>query len=44
MDDWTNTGKEIEIMDYLFLTLDTDDVVHVTKTEEGDKYILGIKY
>lgn len=41
--DWENTGKEIEIDEYWFLTLDTNDVVHVTKTEEGDRYILGIK-
>jgi hypothetical protein len=44
MDLWENTGKEIEIDEDWFLILDTNDVIHVVKTEEGDKYILGTIY
>lgn len=44
LDNWSNSGKEIELDEEWFLTLDTNGVVHVTQMEEGDKYILGVKY
>jgi hypothetical protein len=41
LDDWTTSGEEIEINDKWYLSKDTNDVVYVISTEEGERFILG---
>jgi hypothetical protein len=41
LDNWENTGEEIEINSDWYLVKDTNDVVYVIKTEEGERFVLG---
>ena len=40
LDDWT-TEEEIEINDEWYLVRDTNDIVYVIKSEEGERFVLG---
>lgn len=41
LDDWISSGEEIEINDEWYLVKDTNDIVYVIKSEEGERFVLG---